>query len=118
MIKGIGVDIVEIDRISQGLEKKVLHDKELEILEKFNGERRKKEFVAGRFSLKESLIKAFGEYIPLKKIAILNNEIGKPYIIEESKEYLFKKFGKKNIHISISHEKHYVVTMVVIEEVE
>ncbi|KLO21064.1 ACP synthase [Marinitoga sp. 1197] len=118
MIKGIGIDIVEIDRITDGIENKILSEKELKILNKFQGRKRKKEFIAGRFSIKESLIKACGIFIPFKKIVILNNENGKPYIDEETLRYIEEIFGEIKIHISISHEKNYAVSMVIIEEVE
>ncbi|GAB6189288.1 holo-ACP synthase [Marinitoga arctica] len=117
MIKGIGIDIVEIKRISSGIERKILSEKEVELLNKFNGENRKKEFIAGRFSVKEALIKAFGKFIPYKKISILNDEKGKPYLDKNSLDYLKNRFGNYIIHISISHEKNYAVSISIIEEV-
>ncbi|KAF2955323.1 holo-ACP synthase [Marinitoga sp. 38H-ov] len=116
MIKGIGVDIIEIERIEFGIERKILSEKEIVLLEKFSSEKRKKEFIAGRFSLKESIIKAFGTFIPYKKISILNDENGRPYLDDSSLNYLKEKFFNFNIHISISHEKNYAVSIVVLED--
>lgn len=116
MIKGIGIDIIEINRITLGIERKVLSKKELELFEKFSGENRKKEFIAGRFSVKESLIKAFGTFIPYKEITILNDEKGKPYFDEETILYLKEKFGNYKVHLSISHERNYAVSLVVLED--
>ncbi|SHE95894.1 holo-[acyl-carrier protein] synthase [Marinitoga hydrogenitolerans DSM 16785] len=115
MIKGIGIDIVEIKRISCGIEKKILSEKEMKLLNKFKGENRKKEFIAGRFAVKEALIKSFGTFIPYNKISILNDAKGKPYLDEKSLDFLKNTFGNYNIHISISHEKNYAVSMVIIE---
>ncbi|MBM7559183.1 holo-ACP synthase [Marinitoga litoralis] len=115
MIKGIGIDIIEIERINLGIEKKVLSEKELELLNAFSGEKRKKEFIAGRFSVKESLIKAFGTFIPYKEITILNDDKGKPYLDEKTMKYLKEKFGDYIIHISISHERNYATSIVLLE---
>ncbi|WP_129407889.1 holo-ACP synthase [Marinitoga lauensis] len=116
MIKGIGIDIVEINRISQGIENKVLSNEEIEILNGFTGNRRKQEFIAGRFSAKESLIKAFGTFIPYKNITIINDEKGKPYFSEKTIEYLKQNFGNCKLHLSISHERNYATSIVIIED--
>lgn len=118
MIKGIGIDIVEIARISSGIERKVLSEKEISIFNNFKGEHRKKEFIAGRFSVKEALIKAIGVFISYKKITVLNDENGKPYFDDETLKYIKNKFGDCIIHLSISHEKNYAVSIVVIERID
>ena len=102
---GIGIDIVEIKRIS--LEDRfidlVLSDREKELLEKRVN---KKEFLAGRFAAKEAFLKAnhkgLGD-IPLKNIEVLNLENGQPFIIYNNNEYF---------EVSISHEKEYAVAVV------
>lgn len=102
---GIGIDIVEIKRIS--LEDRfidlVLSDREKELLYKRVN---KKEFLAGRFAAKEAFLKAnhkgLGD-IRLKDIEVLNFENGQPYIVFNNIEYL---------EVSISHEKEYAVAVV------
>ncbi|HOO74216.1 MAG TPA: 4'-phosphopantetheinyl transferase superfamily protein, partial [Tepiditoga sp.] len=69
MILGIGCDIVKIDRINEEISKKILSSEELKIYLKIDSEKRKKEYLAGRFAAKEAIIKAFGYYIPLRDIA-------------------------------------------------
>ena len=58
--------------------------------------------ICGRFAVKEAFVKAAG-YKSFKEICCLNDENGKPYIKDEP------------CHVSISHENHYAVAFVVIE---
>ncbi len=62
MIKGIGTDIIELERIRKSLENKkmigrILHPKEIELYDSFESEKRKVEFFAGRFCVKEAFSK-------------------------------------------------------------
>ena len=70
---------------------------EYAIYSDFTSEKRKIEFLAGRFSAKEAVVKALDVPKLVKDIEILNDENGKPYCTLE---------GYK-IHISISHETEY-----------
>jgi holo-[acyl-carrier protein] synthase len=103
----VGIDIVEISRIE--LNDKfinfVLSKEEISLLEKRIN---KEEFLAGRFAAKEAFLKANGKGIggiPLKEIKVLNEETGKPYIICNEIKYE---------DVSISHEKHYAVAIVIL----
>lgn len=116
MIKGIGIDIIEISRIRQLADsqpkfiKRILTEREMIRFEEL-GEGRKMEYLAGRFAAKEAFSKAFGtgigEAISFDSIEIVNDVNGKPYI---SKPF------KKGVHLSISHCKEYAAAQVVIEE--
>lgn len=79
MINGIGVDIVSLNRLKDNLDSianKVLSLKEKEIYATLISERRKLEFVAGRFAFKEALFKALKKEIDFSKISLLVNEDG------------------------------------------
>jgi holo-[acyl-carrier protein] synthase len=115
MIKGIGIDIIELERIQnmiirQGkLADRILTDNEKQ---KFNllSKRRKVEFLAGRFAAKEAFSKAAGTGIG-KELSFLDIEIesdpyGKPMIVKPEVQ----------AHLSISHSRDYAVAQVVIEE--
>ncbi len=109
MIKGIGVDIVKIERISitDNFINKVLSNDEIKIFKTLKSVSRQKEFLAGRFAAKEAYFKALKTGIgpiALKDISILNGISGEPVI------------NQSNTHISISHEKEYAIAYVVIEE--
>jgi holo-[acyl-carrier protein] synthase len=115
MIKGIGIDIIELSRI-QGIISTQMKfvDRILTPREKgrFEGlsARRQAEFLAGRFAAKEAFSKAVGTGIG-KDLSFLDIEIetdssGKPF------------FAKPDVqaHLSISHSRDYAVAQVIIEE--
>lgn len=117
MILGIGVDIVELDRIKQLLEKnsrflqRVLTEKEQEKAKELSRHRRV-EYVAGRFAAKEAFSKANGTgigKIGFQQIEILNLSNGAPQMEVEGIEGL-------SVHLSISHCKEYAVAQVLLEK--
>ena len=113
MIIGIGTDILKVSRIKLEHSKRVLSGEELKILNSFENESRKIEYLAGRFSLKEAIIKAIGSTkysIGMRDITVLNDEKGKPFLLKPI-------FDDIKIHISISHEKEYCIGFCIIENV-
>lgn len=121
MIVGIGNDIIEIERIEkaiskEGFKNKVYTKKELENIEK-RGNRI--ETYAGMFSAKEAFSKAIGTGIrefSLTDLEILNNNLGKPYIVVSEKLDKIMRSKKENyqIEVSISHSKKYATAVVII----
>lgn len=116
MIIGIGVDIVELDRIKEILERTPKFiDRILTINEKKEyetlSESRKVEFLAGRFAAKEAFSKALGTGIGSKlsflQIEIKKDELGKPFISSHIDD---------RIHLSISHSKQFAIAQVVLEK--
>lgn len=103
MIVGVGCDIVEISRIKMAIKDKILSQSELHYCQGF-GEKRMIEFLAGRFALKEAIVKAINEKIVLSDIEVKleNSELQCSY-----KDYVIKG--------SIAHEKAYAVAFVVVE---
>lgn len=125
MIKGIGIDVVDISRIERLAQKytnhflkKVFTLSEIEYCEKMA---RPAIHYAGRWAAKEAFYKA----IPLscqksstwKSIEIEVIERGKPTISICSKglQKLLKKEGVTICHVSISHEKKYCMACVISE---
>ncbi|MGE7763595.1 holo-ACP synthase [Peribacillus sp. NPDC097895] len=117
MIKGIGVDITELDRMEKlikrqpRLKERILTENETSIFEKLNG-RRKIEYFAGRFAAKEAFSKAYGTGIG-KHLSFLDIEISSD---EKGKPMISKPFSE-GVHLSISHSRDYAVAQVVIERV-
>lgn len=101
----VGIDIVEIDRIKELKESFINHVLSSEEIKVFNklSDKRKIEYVAGRFAAKEAIIKCLStiEIPQMNDISVLNDESGRPYVIYKDYE----------IEISISHEIHYAVAM-------
>ena len=121
MIVGIGNDIMEIERIEkaiskEGFKNKIYTQKELENIKK-RGDR--VETYAGIFSAKEAISKAIGTGVrefSLIDLEILNDDLGKPYVVVSEKLDKILKSKKENyqIEISISHSKKYVIAMAII----
>ena len=121
MIIGIGNDIIEIERIEkaiskEGFKNKIYSQRELENIEK-RGNRT--ETYAGIFSAKEAISKAIGTGVrefSLTDLEILNDDLGKPYVLVSEKLDKILRNKKENyqIEISISHSKKYVTAMAII----
>jgi holo-[acyl-carrier protein] synthase len=104
---GIGIDIVEIERIRNSLRnprfgERILSEKEREYCKRV-------EQVAGRFCAKEAIMKALGKRVPWKDIEILNEEDGRPIVnlYGKAKEIA----GERKIIISISHSRTHAVAV-------
>lgn len=114
---GIGNDIIEIKRIEKAVSKesfvkKVYTEKEIEAI-RSKGNRA--ESYAGRFAAKEAISKALGTGVRnfvLTDIEILNNEMGKPYVIFKNGISHFNK--KYFTDIAISHCREYAAATAII----
>lgn len=115
MIYGVGIDIIEVDRVKKIAEKntrflqKIFTQTEIDYcLEKKN----KYQHLAARFAAKEAFFKALGRSIGWKNIGLVNLPSGKPELEIKSKEELpFEK-----VEVSISHLKDYAVAVVILEK--
>jgi len=111
MIHGVGVDIVEIERLKQAIQRwdeaflnRVFTETEI----KYSMQKRFPfQHLAARFAAKEAIIKAFGDtFIALKDIEISNDKFGKPRCAIHNK--------KNKIHLSIAHTDKYAIATAVI----
>ena len=121
MIVGIGNDIIEIERVEKAISKegfkvKVYTQREIENIVK-RGNRA--ETYAGIFSAKEAISKAIGTGVrefALTDLEILNDDLGKPYVIVSDKlnKIIQRKKENYQIEIAISHSKKYATAMAII----
>jgi holo-[acyl-carrier protein] synthase len=121
MIKGIGNDIIEIERIKQAILR--YGDKFLDKLYTSKEKayclthRESHRHFAGRFAAKESILKALGtglrDEISWLDIEILNDAYGKPYV--HLSEKLKARFSFPKVHISISHSKDFATAVAIRE---
>ncbi len=121
MIIGIGVDIIEIDRIKSSIEKfgdaflkKIFTDGEIEYCRDKGS---KYTHYAGRFAAKEAVYKAMSQFIPdlwWKDIEVINDDQGRPSIRKFGKiqEFLGKNY---ELMISISHSHRDAVCYAVLQ---
>ena len=121
MIKGIGIDQVQIDRIrtvSPRLFERICTPAEREYCEKF-GEGRFERY-AGRFAAKEAFGKALGtgvEGFALRDVEVVNDPRGKPELrLHGNAPRALAAFGGRRVHVSLSHEDDNAIAMVVIED--
>jgi holo-[acyl-carrier protein] synthase len=116
MIIGTGVDITEVSRLKQAVEKwgddflnRVFTPQELK-----NAKDKSSlyQHLAGRFAAKEAVFKALGERnLSWKDVQIINDKEGKPCCT------IFNKRAKDlDVHISISHVKTYAVASALITQ--
>jgi holo-[acyl-carrier protein] synthase len=110
MLKGIGIDLIEIERIKKASQnknflKRIFTEKEISYcLNKKN----KYQHLAVRFAAKEAFKKAIDKNISFKEIEVIK-ENNKPKI-----EILNKKFKNKKIFLSLSHTQKYAVAVVIV----
>ncbi len=115
-IIGNGVDIIEVRRIKNAIDKygrsfleRIFTDKELQNAE---GHNNRYQHLAGRFAAKEAVFKALGKAgLNFKDVEIINDLQGKPYC---SLTNTYK--DKFKVYISISHIKNYAVASAIITQ--
>ena len=115
MIVGVGIDIIQIEKIKRSIEKwegsfldRVFNSEELKNILKGKMYYQR---LAARFAAKEAVIKAISKEHPLAltDILILNRENGAPYC-------KFKKDIGIDIFLSITHIEDYAVACAVAQE--
>jgi len=131
MILGVGIDLVDIFRINDIVEKypvrfakRVLGNKEFGTYENIlysdvRWKEKANRFIAKRLAAKEAVSKAFGTglrgQISLKRIEVLNNNLGKPYVVfTPLKDKTSIPYFKK-IHISLTDENNFAQAIAILE---
>ena len=126
MIIGIGVYIIEIERVRQAIQNnknflsKLFTEREIDY---FISRNMNSEVIAGNFAAKEAVSKALGTGIrgfSFKDIEILRNELGKPEVILHNGANLIgNKLVENNnslrVHLSISHNNSSAIAYSVLE---
>jgi len=121
MVYGIGVDIIEVERIREGIQK---HGERFQqrifTLDEIDYclERNRPEInFAARFAAKEAVVKALGTGLRdmrLTDIEIKNDQLGKPMItLHNQAAEIAKDLGIKEVLISLSHTEEYAVAQAV-----
>lgn len=116
MIVGIGLDVTELDRITQAYERRktfaerILTVKEQALFYKMSGTRQM-EFLAGRYAVKEAFSKALGTGIgklSFQDMEVLPNSKGKPIMTESPFDGM--------VWVSISHSSNIIIAQVILEK--
>lgn len=117
MIKGIGIDIIEIGRVKEAVDKygagflnKVFTPDEIKYCRSHKS--LKYPELAVRFAAKEAFAKAIGTGIGgigWQEIEIVNDAKGKPSLAIKGKK-------ARKVHVSLSHSRDYAVASVYVEK--
>ena len=124
MIQGTGIDIIEVGRIREALERHGAHFLDhvftAEEQARAPGGEGRFAYYAGRWAAKEAVAKALGTGIGgecgWRDIVILADQAGKPRVTlvgaaDETRE----KHAIRRIHVSISHERTHACALAVAE---
>ena len=125
-ILGIGVDIIQNDRIKNSIKNnefkvRIYSTNEIKLS---NYSKNKIGYFSKRFAAKEAFAKALGtgfrDNLNFKDIEIMNDKLGKPYYAKTKKitKIIKKQFKVKNFNcfLSISDEKEYSTAFAIIEK--
>lgn len=125
MIIGIGIDLVEVDRLKKSVEKfgdrflnRLFTDNEIKYCQ---AKSNSYQHFAVRFAAKEALLKAIGTGLRAgmtwHQIEIINDTQGKPSIMTRGECLkILQKLAIKNPLLSLSHTKHHGVAVVILEQ--
>jgi holo-[acyl-carrier protein] synthase len=119
MISGVGVDIIEIDRVKRACQNerfllRVFTEPEIASA---SG---RPESLAGLFAAKEAVSKALGtgfsEFDPIE-VELLKDKAGKPFLEPHGRmKAIMEESGIVRCHVSISHSKGSAVAVAVMEK--
>ena len=125
-ILGIGVDIIQNNRIKNSIKNHKFRDRIYSIneLKLSTSSKNKIGYFSKRFAAKEAFAKALGtgfrNDLNFKDIEIMNDKFGKPYYSKTKKitRLIKKEFKVKNFNcfLSISDEKEYSTAFAIIEK--
>ncbi len=122
MIAGIGIDVVEIDRI-RGVVRRWPSFLERVFTPRERGAlKRRAERMAVRWAAKEALLKAldaprWGLTLGWKHIEVLNSDSGRPFFTLKGEWAKLVRSRHLRLHLSLSHDKERAVAFVVAERV-
>jgi len=124
MILGTGIDIIEVARVVNAVERfgdrflgRVLLPAEIAYC---RSHARPGPHVAARFAAKEAISKAFGtgigSHLGWQDMEIRRRDTGEPYVVLHGKGLeLLKARGAARVHVSLSHTEHSAAAVAILE---
>jgi len=125
MIFGTGIDIIEVNRIKNSIQKysdrfkkKIFTQKEIDYC---HSQADPAKHFAARFTVKEAVLKCFGTGmtggILWKDIEVDKLKSGQPVLnLHGNGKKLFNQLNLKHIHVSITHDKTYAAAQAIAEK--
>lgn len=124
MIKGTGIDIIEVARVARELEKggekfikRVFSSDEIEYCQR---RAHRAQHYAARFAAKEAAFKALGtgwqKGVTWQDVAVKNDELGKPVLeLSGRASELAERMAVRELHLSMTHTAEYAAAVVILE---
>ncbi|NMA61914.1 MAG: holo-ACP synthase [Firmicutes bacterium] len=118
LVKGCGVDIVEIARIAKAIERPNFREKIYTAQEREFLKDRSAQSWAARFAAKEAVMKALGrgwqQGVSFQNVEIRSNEWGQPsvHLLGEAQK-IAQNLGVTRFTISLSHSKELAIAYVI-----
>jgi holo-[acyl-carrier protein] synthase len=115
MIVGIGIDIIEVDRVARLAEKnprfleRIFTPREIAYCSE---KKNKQQNFAARFAAKEAFFKALGRRVGWKDAELVNRPSGQPDLL--IRKDLAQTFDQ--VHVSVSHLAAYAIAVVILEK--
>jgi holo-[acyl-carrier protein] synthase len=124
MVIGVGVDIVEVSRLSSALEgtktmeTRVFTEREISYC---HARKNKFQHLSGRFAAKEAALKALGtgwsQGIQWKDVEIVNDDSGRPALHFSGKaKEVFDQSGASHSLVTITHSAQQAIAVVILEK--
>ncbi len=122
MIRGIGVDVVQVDRLRRWLDDESLLKRYFSVQERDAIYQRRDGAalsLAARFAAKEAFAKALGtgfRGFGLRDVWVVNDPLGKPELhVTGAAQLALTRIGGTRLWLSLTHEQQHAIAMVVIE---
>ncbi len=122
MIVGVGVDMIEVERIAQALRnprtgqrfcQRVFTGREIAYCQR---RRRSAESFAARFAAKEATIKALGRALPWRDIEVVREPGGPPQLVLYGRaRQRAAELGVVQLHLSLTHTAAWALAWVIAE---
>jgi holo-[acyl-carrier protein] synthase len=123
MIYGIGVDVLEVKRIKETLERFGAHFIERLLMPEEQAQlartQRRERFIAMRFAAKEAIVKAMGTGFShglwIRDVGVVQNAWGKPEVVFSQRgEQVRQGLGVGDGHVTLTDEAGLVVAVAVL----
>ena len=123
MIFGIGVDVLEVKRIGETLERFGTHFIERLLMPAEQAQlaktQRRERFIAMRFAAKEAIVKAMGtgfsHGVWIRAVGVVQNAWGKPEVVfSERGDRVRRELGVGEGHVTLTDEAGLVVAVAVL----
>ena len=112
MVVGVGIDIVDIERITRALRRPRFTRRILTEHEEAYCTTPSR--VAGRWAAKEAVIKAVGVKYGAQEIEILNDPLGQPHVRIHNPHF---DSSRLRVYVSITHERTHAAAVAVVERI-